>query len=155
MFALHPDVQQRVREEAIQAQKEAGGELDYDTLINLPYLDAVLRETLRCYPPIIALLREYVPYYSPLSSETENKTCRATEDAILPLRYPVKSADGTETFNELPLKKGTGILTNILGVNRNKVIWGEDAEEWKPERWLKPLPQSVADAKIPGVFSQM
>jgi cytochrome P450 len=27
--------------------------------------------------------------------------------------------------------------------------------EYKPERWLSPLPDSVADAALPGVYSQM
>lgn len=31
--------------------------------------------------------------------------------------------------------------------------WGEDALEWKPERWLKPLPRAVEDAWIPGIYS--
>ena len=34
-------------------------------------------------------------------------------------------------------------------------MWGEDALEWKPERWLAPLPSTVADAKIPGVYSNL
>jgi hypothetical protein len=32
-------------------------------------------------------------------------------------------------------------------------IWGEDAEEFKPERWLSALPQSVSEAKLPGIYS--
>ena len=31
---------------------EAGGQLDYDTVMRLPYLNAVYKETLRMYPPI-------------------------------------------------------------------------------------------------------
>jgi cytochrome P450 len=33
--------------------------------------------------------------------------------------------------------------------------WGEDADEFKPERWLRELPQSVADARTPGIYSSM
>ena len=42
-----PDVQQKLRLEILDASK--GGDLDYDTLVSLPYLDAVCRETLRLY----------------------------------------------------------------------------------------------------------
>lgn len=42
-----PDVQEKLREEIVQAFEENGGDLDFDTLMNLPYLDAVCRETLR------------------------------------------------------------------------------------------------------------
>jgi len=50
LFALHPNVQQRLRDEIRQAKEEAGGEIEnigYDTLVSLPFLDAVCRETLR------------------------------------------------------------------------------------------------------------
>ena len=33
--------------------------LDYDILMGLPYLDAVCRETLRVYPPVASVSREY------------------------------------------------------------------------------------------------
>ena len=48
LLAERPQVQQRLREEIIQALHDAnGGHLDYDKLVGLPYLDAVCRETLR------------------------------------------------------------------------------------------------------------
>ena len=39
--------------------------------------------------------------------------------------------------------------------NNDKAIWGEDAREWKPERWLTPLPAAVEDARIPGVYGNL
>ena len=50
LLTLHPEVQQRLREEIRQAKEEAGGEIEnisYDVLVALPFLDAVCRETLR------------------------------------------------------------------------------------------------------------
>lgn len=44
-LAENPAVQQRLRTEIIDAFH--GGELDYDHLMSLPYLNAVCRETLR------------------------------------------------------------------------------------------------------------
>jgi cytochrome P450 len=43
----------------------------------------------------------------------------------------------------------------ILGANRNPEIWGDDAYEWKPERWLSPLPDTVMAAHVPGIYSNM
>ena len=48
LLALHKDVQAKVRKEILDAKTANGGEdLDYDTLVSLPYLDAICRETLR------------------------------------------------------------------------------------------------------------
>lgn len=76
------------------------------------------------------------------------------EDTVLPLLWPIKSTDGNE-IKEIPIKKGSTINISIIGANRSKAIWGEDSEEWKPGRWLKPLPKSVEQAHLPGVYSQM
>ena len=46
LLAQHQDVQNRLREE-IREAKEKYGNLNYDQLSALPYLDAVCRETLR------------------------------------------------------------------------------------------------------------
>ena len=48
LLAEHPDVQTKLREEIVQARREKG-DLGFDDLFNLPYLEAVCRETLRLY----------------------------------------------------------------------------------------------------------
>ena len=58
LLAEKPDVQERLRQEVVNARKEAGGDLDFDTLMELPYMDAIYRETLRVYPPACALFRQ-------------------------------------------------------------------------------------------------
>ena len=72
----------------------------------------------------------------------------------MPLMFPIKSADGSE-IREVPMKKNTDLIVSIIGANRSKRVWGDDAEEWKPERWLRPLPDSLAQARLPGVYSSM
>ena len=76
------------------------------------------------------------------------------QDMILPLSSPIKGTNGQE-LKELLVPKGTEIFISIIGSNRNPALWGPDSEEWKPERWLKPLPQSVLEAQIPGVYSHL
>ncbi len=46
-------------------------------------------------------------------------------------------------------------MLDIQASNDNKAFWGEDAYEWKPERWLEPLPRTVDEARIPGIYSTM
>ena len=75
-------------------------------------------------------------------------------DGILPLSRPIRGTDGS-TINELVVPRGTNIVIAIMACNRDKELWGEDAHEWKPERWMKPLPDTVEKAAIPGVYSNM
>ena len=53
LLAQHPDVQEKVRAEIIEAQGGDRSDLSYEDLIKLPYLDAVCRETLRLHAPVI------------------------------------------------------------------------------------------------------
>ncbi|KAH9890482.1 cytochrome P450 [Cubamyces lactineus] len=138
-LAKHPDVQEKLREEVFLARDDGTGklrDLDYDEVMELPYLDAVCRETLRRYPPVRGLFRII------------------RKDAMLPLSAPIRGLDGS-LIDVVPVTKGMLIVTDIEASNCNKEIWGEDAYEWKPERWLKPLPSAIEDAHIPGVYSHL
>ena len=46
-LSIHPDAQKTLRAELVEATNGGTTDLDYDTLMKLPYLDAVCRETLR------------------------------------------------------------------------------------------------------------
>uniref|UniRef100_A0A182TNR3 Cytochrome P450 n=1 Tax=Anopheles melas TaxID=34690 RepID=A0A182TNR3_9DIPT len=56
-LAKNPDIQERLREEINRAIKENGGEVTYDVVMNIKYLDNVIDETLRKYPPVESLTR--------------------------------------------------------------------------------------------------
>ena len=75
-------------------------------------------------------------------------------DVVLRLYRPIRGLDGS-IMHELHVPKGTVAITSSWGSNFSKDIWGEDAQEWKPERWLAPLAESVREARIPGVYSNM
>lgn len=48
LLATHPEVQEKLRNEIMNALEENGGhDFSYDELVSLPFLDAVCRETLR------------------------------------------------------------------------------------------------------------
>ena len=62
VLAQNPDIQERLRDEVRAARKGAMSntgvsDLDYDTLIGLPYLDGFIRETFRLYPPVTTWTR--------------------------------------------------------------------------------------------------
>jgi len=132
LLSTNLDVQSKLRREIMKCH----GDLDYDQLVALPYLDAVCRETLRIYPPISYLQR----------------TTR--RDVVLPFSKPIKGLDGRE-ITEVLVPNNTNIIIGILASNRNPEIWGPDSDEWKPERWLNPLPDSVSAAHIPGIYSNL
>ncbi|CAE6458178.1 unnamed protein product [Rhizoctonia solani] len=135
LLAQYPDVQDQLRAEVREAHGTHGKDLDYDQLNSLKYLDAVCRESLRLWSP--AQLTERV----------------AAKDWNLPLRYPVKSKDGRTMISNLLIKKGTQLYLSLGSVNRDKQTWGDDADQFNPSRWLEPLPDSVNESKIPGVYS--
>ncbi|KIJ12414.1 hypothetical protein PAXINDRAFT_118137 [Paxillus involutus ATCC 200175] len=136
VMAQHTEVQDMLRRDIAEAKTLQGRDLDYEELMTLPLLDAVCKETMRLYPPVTSVNR--------------TTTC----DTILPVSVPIRSTEGT-LVHEVHVPKGTDIVVSLLCANANKAIWGDDAEEWKPERWLVDLPQSVVDAKLPGIYSNM
>lgn len=74
------------------------------------------------------------------------------KDTVIPLSRPVHGIDGS-LMKEITVPRGTKVFLGILGSNLNRDVWGEDALEWKPERWLGPLPIAVSD--IPGVYANL
>ncbi|XP_063837974.1 cytochrome P450 6B5-like [Ostrinia nubilalis] len=59
-LASNPDVLQKLHKEIDQVFEETNGEVTYDVIDKLVYLDMVVNEAMRKYPPIGALQRECV-----------------------------------------------------------------------------------------------
>lgn len=78
---------------------------------------ACLNETLRLFPPVPVNMR-----------------C-----SIAPTVIPTgeKNADGTTKRIYIP-GHGTPVRYTVLLMQRRKDLWGEDALEFNPERWLDP-----------------
>ncbi|KAI0713903.1 cytochrome P450 [Earliella scabrosa] len=136
LLAENPDVQEKLRKEIHEAEERYSKVIPYDELSQLPYLDAICRETLRVHAPVNLSARQ------------------ALTDTVLPLAEPIRGVDG-KMMTEIPIPKGTFFFLNLRACNTNKALWGEDALEWKPERWLKPLPRTVEDARIPGIYANL
>ncbi|KAL4079902.1 cytochrome P450 [Scleroderma yunnanense] len=114
-LARNPDIQTKLRTE-LQA---FSGEPNYDQLNNnLPYLDAVVHETLRLRSPVNELVRV------------------ATEDDVIPLSEPVRTRSG-ELVDSISVAKGTRVGISVAGMNRSSAVWGPDAKVFRPERWLE------------------
>lgn len=72
----------------------------------------------------------------------------------MPLSSPILGKNG-KWISEVHVPAGSAICISLRGCNAMKELWGEDADEWKPERWLSPLPDAVLNANIPGVFPNL
>ena len=72
----------------------------------------------------------------------------------MPLSEPIAGVDGTE-LHDIPVPKDTTVVVAIYSANRNKAIWGEDALEWKPERWLRNPANGGARQRLPGVYGNL
>ncbi|KAJ3881565.1 cytochrome P450 [Lentinula edodes] len=137
LLSKHPEAQDRLRQELVEAKRQKDGQdLTYNELTELPYLDAICRETLRLYAPASNVIRF------------------ARRDGVIPLHKPILGLDGTE-MHEVAVPRGTTVFVSIFNANRNPDLWGKDADEWKPERWLSPLPEPLVEARIPGVYSHL
>lgn len=78
----------------------------------MKYLRACLNESLRLYPVV------------PLNSR------EALEDTILP------RGGGEDGMAPIFVPKGGLVSWNLWALHRRKDYFGEDAEEFRPERWL-------------------
>ncbi len=95
-LALHPSVQSRLREELHECSSTSG-------IGSLPFLDHVVRETLRMIPPHASFLRV------------------ASQNCTIP----------TDDGKGVNIRAGQFIHMPIQGMNTAKELWGPDAFEFK------------------------
>ncbi|KAH8990773.1 cytochrome P450 [Lactarius akahatsu] len=132
LFALasNPAVHAKLKAEARAFYTDAPS---MDELNGMTYLDYFTREVLRLHAPV---------------PQTERV---AKKDTIVRLGEPFVDRHGVKR-QEFRLRKGDVIIIPIRTVHRLKSIWGEDADEFRPERW-EAIPEAVKS--IPGVFSNL
>lgn len=106
LLCKHPAEQNRLREELqahLPAISDASAKISSTDIDHLPYLNAVLNETSRVFPPVALTLRE-----------TEHDT----------------------TIQGHFIPAGTTIIISPWAINTSNALWGADAKEFKPDRWM-------------------
>ncbi|SPJ86886.1 related to cytochrome P450 alkane hydroxylase [Fusarium torulosum] len=83
----------------------------YEELRSLQYVKHCINESLRLFPPV------------------PNNAKMATEDTVLP--------HGGDNGGKAPVlvPKGCIIIYTVFALHRRKDLWGDDADDFRPERW--------------------
>jgi cytochrome P450 len=100
-LAADAAVQSKLRSE-LQEYFAGRDELDFDELSSLPYLDAVIKETLRFNSPVPSTVR----------------VC--DEDHVIPLSKAYPTQNGKSSFNSIVIKKGAELFIPIYVVNTSE-----------------------------------
>ncbi|KAH9846563.1 cytochrome P450, partial [Lenzites betulinus] len=119
-LARNPDVQDRLRAECARFD---GRELTHEELhTKLPFLDAVVRETLRLHPAVPYMERQ------------------ATKNDIIPLQYPFTTSDG-QTMSHIAVRAGQTVVVSAPYYNTSDLFWS-NGSVFRPSRWLDETPPS-------------
>ncbi|KAK7452128.1 hypothetical protein VKT23_012234 [Stygiomarasmius scandens] len=129
LMALYPEVQEKMYQETKRLWPDIKDVPNGDTVnaINykndmsrLEYTTAVFREALRLFPPVPRLA-------SPVRT-----------DATLTSHLFRTDSEGSiqTTPSQVNVPAGSIVVIDILGVHKNPIYWGKDAEEFNPERFI-------------------
>ncbi|XP_030555359.1 probable cytochrome P450 6a14 [Drosophila novamexicana] len=108
-LAKNQSIQQKLREE-IRRVLQAHGKLTYEAMMEMPYLDQVINETLRKYPALASLTR--VP----------------SED------YKLPSDEGYDSDGHIVLERGIKVHIPVRAIHYDPEIYPEP-HEFRPERF--------------------
>ncbi|KAF2887244.1 hypothetical protein ILUMI_18929 [Ignelater luminosus] len=122
-LAVNPDIQEILQKEIDEALDKCNGKITYDVLLGMKYMDMVVSETLRKWPPGIALERRCVNNY--------------TLQPVLPDEEP------------LVIEKGISVLISIVGIHHDPKYF-PDPDKFNPERFSEEnKPNIVPGSYLP------
>ncbi|KAL2704161.1 hypothetical protein AAEP93_005232 [Penicillium crustosum] len=116
LLAQHPHVLAKLKAE-ITSVVGSRTEIDRQDINKMTYLTKVLKETLRLYPSV------------PVNTRTARRT------TFLP------TGGGPDGTSPVLIRKGENVAFCVYSMHRRKDLYGEDAEEFRPERWDEDLPE--------------
>ncbi|KAF9484616.1 cytochrome P450 monooxygenase CYP63 [Pholiota conissans] len=117
-LAIHPHITTKLRAEVLQTVGSTAAPT-FEQLRHMKYMRAVINETLRLFPPVPLNVRE-------------------TRSAPCALPPPDRTYSESADPRPLYMPAETTIIYLPLLTQRNSALWGEDADEFDPERWIDP-----------------
>lgn len=87
-------------------------------------------------------------WYDPFEAFCSSRitSTKALHDDVIPLSEPVKTLSG-EIVDRITIGADAPLMIPIRAINRSEAIWGSDAKEFKPERWLNKESGLTSKAK--------
>jgi len=128
LLALYPETQHKIFEEVSRiwpqgcpgTQSNSSYKEDFP---KLEYTTAFFRETLRCFPSV-SRLAKFVHADATVTAR------RFTPHINGPNKH------GKAELYRIAIPNGSIVIMDIYGTNMNPLHWGEDAAEFKPERFI-------------------
>jgi cytochrome P450 len=115
ILARHPDIFDKLRASIVEQfgtySSSSANDISFVSLKNCQYLQHVINESLRLYPVVPVNMRQ------------------ALRDTTLP------RGGGEDGSSPIFVPKGRIVDYSVHVMHRLKELWGEDADEFKPERW--------------------
>ena len=109
---MHPRVTSKLRTEI--SSNPISSPIQDAEARKLPYLQAIIKEGLRIFPPVVGLMSKEVP-------------------------------PSGDVINNQFVPGGTKIGYGAYGIFRDKQMWGQDADTFRPERWLEASPEKIKE----------
>ena len=113
MLARHPDTYAKLAEEIQTTIPRTGEPPSLEDLRSMKYLRGCINESLRLHPPI------------PRNSR------QALRDTTLP------TGGGPDKSEPVFIPQGTQVGYQVFSIHRRKDVYGEDADDFVPERWTE------------------
>jgi cytochrome P450 len=113
MLARYPDTYAKLAEEVRATAAHTGEPPSLEDLRSMKYLRGCINESLRLHPPIPRNSRE------------------ALRDTTLP------TGGGPDQAEPIFVPQGTQVGYQIFSMHRRKDVYGEDADQFVPERWTE------------------
>jgi cytochrome P450 len=113
LLVRHKEVWKKLREAVMTEFGETTDNISFQTLKRCEYLKHVVNETLRLYPIV------------PVNARRAN--CNTT----------LPRGGGPDEMDPIYIEKGTNVQYCTYALQRNKEFWGDDSDEFRPERWME------------------
>ncbi|KAF8511881.1 cytochrome P450 [Hysterangium stoloniferum] len=110
-------VRDEIKATRTQATRRGDDELSVADLDSMKYLLSLIKETLRFHSIVPAIER------------------KSKRDDVIPLSTATTTKKG-EIVTDISIPAGQKIIISILTYNRLKSVWGDDADVWRPERFI-------------------